>query len=226
VDRAFHARCVPNARSAPFKIGLAELAFVFPSRMECPIHLLRLYTGGFPWDQLNVRFSPVIPVIFLCCAVARAQDMSPRWNSIVNPDKDPTTSMQKKTYYGGKSFQQTGPAYTKDFYYTEHYSPKSFSTRSYYGATPYSTGKFATNGANTKGEYEIPNAAKKADTKTAETKESSDSRKLYATRDYTTREYRGSEAQHLKTSLKGEPEVGSLKPMTVDQVRDLLNKNK
>jgi len=28
----------------PFKIGLAGLAFIFPSRMECPIHLTEVST--------------------------------------------------------------------------------------------------------------------------------------------------------------------------------------
>ena len=41
VDRAFHARCVPNARSASYKKWLATLALVIPSRMECPVRRLR-----------------------------------------------------------------------------------------------------------------------------------------------------------------------------------------
>jgi hypothetical protein len=169
-----------------------------------------------------VRYSILIAVILLSGTVARAQETEARIQKILHPDTNSTSHLTEKSYYGGKSFQQTGPAYTKNFYYTEHYSPKEFTTRSYYGATPYSTGKFATHAANTKGEYEIPNAAKKADTKTAETKESSDSRKGYSTRDYSTREYRdrGKSQEILDLQKK------DLKPMSIDQVREMLNKNK
>ena len=169
-----------------------------------------------------MRHSFVIAVIFLSCAFARAQETEARIQKILHPETNSSSHLQDKSYYGGKSFQQTGAAYTKNFYYTEHYSPKDFSTRSYYGATPYSTGKFASHAANTKGEYEIPNAARKADTKTAETKESSDSRKDYATRDYNAREFRGrGKSQDILDQQKKDQ-----KPMTVDQVREMLNKNK
>lgn len=169
-----------------------------------------------------MRSYPVIPVILLLCSLAHAQETEARIQTILHPDKNASSNLQGKSFYGGKSFQQTGYAYTKDYYFTERYHPKDFTTKSWAGGTSYSTGQFSTHGANTKGEYEIPNAEKKADTPTAATKESSDSGKSYSIHDYNTREYRGKGKSQDILDQKSKDQ----KPMSVDQVRELLNKNK
>ena len=170
-----------------------------------------------------MRYLLIIPLILLAGSPVRAQETESRMQKIMHPDKNAASNLQDKSFYGGKTFNQTtSPAYTKNFYFTEHYSPKDYSTKSYYGVTPYSTGKFETHGANTKGNYEIPNASKKADSKTFETKESSSSGKSYSISGYQTREFRDKgKSQALFDQQKKEE-----KPMTVDQVRDLLNKSK
>ncbi|MEI8342368.1 MAG: hypothetical protein WCH43_12650 [Verrucomicrobiota bacterium] len=173
-----------------------------------------------------MRHSFVILVILLFCSLAGAQETDARMQTILHPDKNAPSTLQNKSFYGGKSFHSSSPAYTKNFYFTEQYSPKGFTTASYSHSsiTPYATRDYSTTSANTKGRYEIPNATKKAvDNKTADTKESSDSNKGYSTREYTnTREYRERGKSQDSFDLKKKDE----KPMTVDQVRELLNKNK
>ena len=185
--------------------------------------LLRLYTGLFLWNQSIVRFWLMIPAIVLLVSYACAQETEARIQKIMNPDRNSTSYLQDKSFYGGKSFQQTGQAYTKDFHYTGHYAPKDYSTRSWFGASSYSaTGKFKTGEANTKGNYEIPNTTKKVGSKTAGTKESSYSGKSFAIHDYETREYRAKG----KSQAILDQEKKDQKAMSVDQVRELLNKNK
>ena len=163
---------------------------------------------------------PVLAAILFSCSLACAQETEARINHILNPDKNASSNFQDKSFNGGGSFRQTGAANSKSYYVAEHYSPKDYSTKSFAGSTPYSTGKFAAHDANTKGKYEVPNANKKADAKTAATKDSSDSGKSYSSGAYNTREYRGQGKSQKVLDQKQKDQ----KPMTVDQVRELLNK--
>jgi hypothetical protein len=122
-----------------------------------------------------------------------------------------------KAFSGGKQIS------TREFIYEQKVRPKSFLTWLFGGTKVHSASdkKFATKEANPKGRYEIPNANTTLDQPTYQTNESVYADKKYATRDFATRqtEVRGTaqgsiDAQYQKS------------PMTIEQVRELLNKNR
>lgn len=135
---------------------------------------------------------------------------------------------QNKSFVSGSVFGGPREANVKSFYFAEHYNPKAFLTRPFYAVKNSWSGdfKFNTSQANLDSRSLIPNAAKAVETKTSATKTAGESGKTSATQSYNTREYRGREAQNLKTLVKKQPDEGTLEPMTMDQVRELLNKNK
>ena len=149
---------------------------------------------------------------------------------------------------GGRTYD-TSRARVKDFYYEQKARPGAYGTRDFYGskAAAAADKDFATRNASTQGRYAIPNAGKTAGTKTAPIKEAWDAGKTAATRDLHDgdREYRGPERAKLGQSIDptkmgdwrngGESVVhtgnsvekfSTLKPLTVEDIRELLNKNK
>ncbi len=161
-----------------------------------------------------------------------------------NKSFDPTRSS-----VGGRTYD-TGNARVKDFYYDQKAHPGSYGTRDFYGSKKDWLGdlKYAARDANTHGRYTIPNATKTADTKTAATKEAWDSGKTAATHGLHDgqREYLGPESKKLRTPVDPasqgdwrnagrESVVNSgtsvekyttLKQLTIEDIRELLNKNK
>lgn len=150
---------------------------------------------------------------------------------------------------GGRTYD-TGKARVKEFYYDQKAHPGTYGTRDFYGAKKNWSGdmKFAARDANTHGKYEIPNATKAADTKTAATKEAWDAGKTAATKGVYDgkREYLGPESRKLHTpidpasqgdwrsaghesvvnSVNSVEKFSTLKPLTIEDIRELLNKNK
>ena len=150
---------------------------------------------------------------------------------------------------GGRTYD-TGKARVKDFYYDQKAHPGSYGTRDFYGSKKNWSGdlKFAARDANTHGRYAIPNATKAADTKTAATKEAWDAAKTAPTRGLYDgkREYLGPESAKLRTPIDpasqgdwrsaGRESVANsgtsvekystMKPLSIEDIRELLNKNK
>jgi hypothetical protein len=142
----------------------------------------------------------------------------------------------------------TKDAATKDFYTDRHLRVDTYQTRDFYDSKTNSAAqrKFATSEANTKGKFAIPNADKAAATKTASTKTSSEASKVAATRDLPDggREFLGPERKKLGTSYSAKDlanwrngesvgysdgaidKTGSFKNLSIDDIRDLLNKSK
>lgn len=144
----------------------------------------------------------------------------------------------------------TGGARTKEFNYQEKYRPESYQTRGFAGtkSNAASERKFATKAANTNGQYVIPNADQDVAGKAARTKELWDGSKVAATRDLRDgdRTYLGQERKNLGKIMDpkelanwrsggGETviysgttvdRVGTLKQLSIEDVRELLNKNK
>ena len=171
-----------------------------------------------------------------------------RWAEIavIDPDKsfDPTRSS-----VGGRTYD-TGNARVKDFYYDQKAHPGSYGTRDFYGSKKNWAGdmKFAARDANTHGKYAIPNADKTADSKAAPIKEAWDAGKTAATRGLHDgqREYRGPERAKLGQSIDpmtmadwrhGAQEsvvnsgtsvekYSTMKQLSIEDIRELLNKNK
>ena len=150
---------------------------------------------------------------------------------------------------GGRTYN-TGNARVKEFYYDQKAHPGSYGTRDFYGSKKAWAGdmKFAARDANTHGKYAIPNATKAAGTKTATTKEAWDAGKTAATKGLYDgkREYLGPESTKLRTpidpasqgdwrsagresvvnSVNSVEKFSTLKPLTIEDIRELLNKNK
>ena len=164
---------------------------------------------------------------------------------VVDPHKtyDPSRSS-----VGGRTYD-TGKARVKEFYYDQKTKPGTFTTRDFYGSKSAAIAEknYATGAANTPGKYTIPNVDKVADDKTAPVREAWDAGKTAATRDLHDgrREYLGPESKKLRQSIDpvtmadwrngGESMVNSgtsmekyshLKQLSIEDIRELLNKNK
>ncbi len=150
---------------------------------------------------------------------------------------------------GGRTYD-TGKARVKDFYYDQKAHPGSYGTRDFYGSRKNWSGdmKYAARDANTHGKYAIPNATKAADTKTAATNQAWDAGKTAATRGLYDgkREYLGPESAKLRTPIdpasQGDwrsagresmvnsgtsvEKYSTMKPLSIEDIRELLNKNK
>ena len=164
---------------------------------------------------------------------------------VIDPHKayDPSRSaVGSRTY-------NAGGARTKEFYFNQKTNPGSYRTRDFYGAKSAAAGekKFATREANSRGQYEIPNANKAAETKTAPTKEAWDAGKTAETKNLRDgrREFLGRESRKVRQGVDpatmgdwhggGEnvtnaassvEKFSTLKPLSIDDIRELLNKNK
>ena len=220
-----------------------------------------LYTAAVRWHFSGVRFLLTLPIVcaLFCASCASPEKKAERAQKLANSRVVESQKMRALDYGDvaskrgadmlvvdpEKSFDlgnaatgstrsfNTGKARVKDFNYEQKVTTQSYNARSFFGAkqSAFSDQRFATRAARTTGNYEIPNAAKKADTKTAVTKDAREANKTMATRDMPggDRRYLGKEAEKMKKSLDPNARVGwsgDLKEMSIDDLRDLLNKNK
>jgi hypothetical protein len=133
----------------------------------------------------------------------------------------------------GQSFNARS-AQTSTFQFDQKYSPAKFETREFTPKTSwFSRLKFWTKDANTRGAHEVPNVNRQAETKTAAVKDARDAGKTVAVRDLPggDRTYLGPERAKLDRSVDpNKPLPGwtgdKLDTLTLEQVRELLNKNK
>jgi hypothetical protein len=181
-------------------------------------------------------------------AVENGDVNSSRGAEIYMPDKGKTFDPNKATAAAAHGYS-TGKASTKDFYGNRPLHMDAYQTKDFYGSKANSAAerKYATNDANTKGKFLIPNAGKAADTKTAGTKEAWDANKSAPTRGLADakRPFLGPESKKMSqpadakelTNWRNGGEsviysdgtverVSNLKQLSVDDIRDLLNKSK
>jgi hypothetical protein len=158
--------------------------------------------------------------------VLHGQDMDPKWQNIINPDRNVLSALADKTYYSGGSpgVDLTKDANLKEFYISQKYSAKSFDTKEF-AAKDFWGGdfQFATKAATVKTNNQ---ADKIYETKGAAVKDASESGKDYGTKGYATRDAdeKGKTSQEkLDQEYKGKSE--GTPELNMGQVRDLLNKN-
>ena len=151
---------------------------------------------------------------------------------LLKPNLNLRFDLRQNSTFGRQSFE-TSNARVKDFYFTQRFAPKQYETTAWRGGKKpwYGDFKFSTGEAATKGKYEIPNAAKQADTKTLPVKDAKESDKEMPTGKYAKhdRSYLGKEAERMNRKLPaGTPteSTSELRPLTIDEVRELLNKSK
>ena len=106
---------------------------------------------------------------------------------------------------GSSRSYKTGSAQMKDFNFEQKVTTKSYNSRGFWGAkqSAFSNQRYATRAARTTGNYEIPNATKKADTKTAATKEAREANMAMAVRTLPdgSRQYLGKEKKKMETPV-------------------------
>ncbi len=144
----------------------------------------------------------------------------------------------------------TGGARTKEFGYDQKVRADRFATKDFADskANAAAERKYATSEANTRGKFKIPNSDKDVGNKTAETKDLPDGDKVAATKDLRDgdRQFLGQESKKLGRPVdpkdladwrKGGSEsviynagsvdrIGTIKQLSIEDVRELLNKNK
>ena len=154
---------------------------------------------------------------------------------ILKPDMSKPFNLEKAPF-GGKRAYQGSSANVKEFYAPQRYGPREYQAKDFTGSKGswFGNAKFNTESAAPKGKFEIPNATRKADTKTLAVDDARESSKTMKTSKYATGEitWRG-RSQDKLDSEKGGPGdskplgySGDFKVMSIDDVRELLNKNK
>jgi len=144
----------------------------------------------------------------------------------------------------------TGAAQAKNFNFQQKAQPETFSTRDYAGSKSNSAADraYAAGEANTKGKYQIPNSDKQAEQRTAATRELRDGNKVAATQGLRDgqRPYLGPESKKLSNAIDPKTmgdwrnagsesvtyggtaveRMSTFKQLSIEDVRELLNKNK
>lgn len=187
-----------------------------------------------------MRATPILLILLLTSVGALAQQQERKLiDRIMKPDETLEFDPGKASSFTGRPGVRSKSAKGKEFSFVQKVAPGEFRTRDFSAKTWQGDFKFATKEANTNSRTRIPNVTKQADTKTAAVKEARESEKTMATRElhdgkrpFLVRgrsqdqiNAAGSDAQ----SYRGEYESkwqGNLQQLSVDDVRDLLNKSK
>jgi hypothetical protein len=182
---------------------------------------------------------PLLTITLLLSAVtfAHAQDQDQKLMDRLLKWNLNASFQAKDKGFTAKSFDNTHSAVVKEFLYTEKFKAKDFLTGNYGGSKSFWMGdfKFSSHAAETKGKKVIPNVEKPFETKAANTKTAHEAEKTYAAREFPTSPYVKRASSHNAFDRAAGPYVtqdelgswkGNMQTMTIDQVRELLNKNK
>jgi hypothetical protein len=175
---------------------------------------------------------------------------SKRGAEVIVWDPDKEFNMKQINNGGGKTFATAEQAQTKQFYYDQKTRPGKYETGAYTGnkANTAADKKFASNDAKLKGKFEIPNSDKKAPVSAVPVNELRDANKIAASRALWDgeRPYKGKESTKLNHAIEAKEladwrsgggetvnyangtveRLGTIKQLSIDEVRELLNKNK
>lgn len=171
-----------------------------------------------------ILFAATLALAFAASAPsARAQEQEKKLTQrLMNPDMTLQFTPENKTFGGGKGYTdpKRGNAVVKDFYFTQRFSPKGFETKKFRSKSFWKGDfKFDTKPANVKTSRD---AGKVFETKNAEVKDARESGKKYGTSTFAeTRAH--IERGKAQGAIDAEQNKG---PKTIDDVRELLNKNK
>lgn len=155
-----------------------------------------------------------------------------RISQILHPDRTLAYNSGDHKVGGLKPFT-AGSAKSKDFYVHEKFRQKVFNSKDFRGEKSAWLGdaKFTTKSAKTDGKFKILNADKKVDTKLSPTKDAREASKTASTHEAheASRQLVGPDSTKLgkfTTRDKENSWKGDMHQMTIDEVRDLLNKPK
>lgn len=171
-------------------------------------------------------------LLLLCGLVsARAQEQERKLiDRILKPNTELENRSFEATFYGGEKFQQNpAAAAVKSFQFEDRVNAKTFQTREF-AASPYWAGDFKFQTKPAADGRRAREAQGEFATRDFEVTEAREAGKTSEVREYaeSQREFRGKEAERLKKSIEPGQEPagwkGDLKPMTLDDIRDLLNR--
>ncbi len=182
-----------------------------------------------------MRFPRPLLVFVLLASSAFAQEQE---RKLADRISKPNMNMTFDTRQGGtgsKSFN-SGKVATKGFGFSQSFRTKDFNAKQFRSKEFATSGawmgdmRFESKQANTSGKYQIPNIGKEAGNKTAGVKEAHDANKAMEVRAYAKgdRPYLGREADKMKKHLDQAPagwQGNDLKVLSIDDIREMLNKN-
>lgn len=161
-------------------------------------------------------------ILFTLKLTAAAQQQEQKlMDRVLKPKTELNAHYQNRSYYGGKTFE-AGAARTKTFSILNIFRSKEYRSKGYEAKAWQGDFQFNSKTANTTPRNIIKNATKEYDTKNAATKEAHDAGKAYGTAAYGTAEFQA----RGKSQKSIDQEYTNREPMNIDQVRELLNKNK
>jgi hypothetical protein len=173
----------------------------------------------------------IIPALLLAVSAQGQTTQKERslYERIMKPDTNKTFDPATQPGIGSRSFK-AGSAQTKEFRFNQRFAPSEFRTKDFQGSkrSQFTDFKFATKEARTKGAYET----KAADVKSADTKGARDSEKTVSTHEVWDggRQYLGPESKKLDKAVDPNKQLegwkGDFKQLTLEDIRELLNKNK
>jgi hypothetical protein len=185
------------------------------------------------------RVRPLIATLVLLLAAlsVQAQDQERKlMERLMRPNMEQEYDT-RQSRFGNRSSVEQKSARSKGFLFQQKVNPGEYRSKAYGGTKTAWTGEFqqGTKQAATRGKYEMVNATRVVPVKTKETTDARESNKGAPTRDYAVRPFlkRGRSQDRLDAEgglPKDNKPIGwtgdKLEPMTIDEVRELLNKSK
>ncbi|HEV7404365.1 MAG TPA: hypothetical protein VGO11_15600 [Chthoniobacteraceae bacterium] len=178
-------------------------------------------------------------IVLAMATVARAQQQEEKLMDRLK--RGPNSNLSYDTNQSAFGSRSASNSTTNKVAKTGDFSTRSFLAREFISKPYAGTEKrswfanlfFPAKSANTSGKYEIPNAAQPYGTKEAPTKDARDSGKTAATNAFASTDLQYLKRNRFDASIKPAPSqektvgyTGDLRPMSIDDVRELLNKNK
>lgn len=188
-----------------------------------------------------MRVSLPVLLLLLCgalcgslCHRALAQEQERKLiDRIMKPDETVSFGAQKKDFFNAKSFKADS-AHVNDFYMPQKFKAKDYLTGAYSGQKGFWKGdfKYGTAEADTKGKGMTPRIVKGYDTKAMPVKADRDATKNYGTGTYATDTSKVRGKSQDKIDIEGPQALNTIQDgsftelKTIDDIRNLLNKNK
>ena len=188
--------------------------------------------------RLAVRTPAILLFLLLCCTGAQAQVQEKKLSERLNLTEAEILKMKydvRNSTFGDRGVS-TREANTKEFGGAHEFGSKSFLSKSFGGTKSswFSNVFFKSKDASAKGKYEIPNAGTAYGTRDAATKQARESSKEMGTLAFLPGETKYLKRDRFDASPRTAPDnggkplgyQGKLGQMSIDDIREILNKNK
>lgn len=142
---------------------------------------------------------------------------------ILRPDMSLSNPVQNKSFNGGKSFAAGKASAPRPFWFVNKTNPHRFVSGSFWGAKGFWGGgsQYATAPASTATKFAPFDSDRTVATKTKSVEAAYDAGRTYRTRPQETRPF----LNQGKTQKELDAQQAARKPLSIDEIRELLNKN-